>query len=99
MSRAEGEAALYRALQLHETASAEWIETALEAVERVSFEREEFTTDDLWPYVTPPKEPRAMGAVMRAAVKAGYCTPTDRTVKSERKECHSRPLRVWRSEL
>lgn len=99
MIRARGEEALYRALQLHEMASAEWIEQALEAVKHVSSERDEFTTDDLWPYVSMPKEPRAMGAVMRAAVKAGYCTPTDRTVKSERKECHARPLRVWRSEL
>ena len=73
-----------------------WIERiALPAIRRL---RGSFTTDDAWKAigdVTPP-EPRAMGAAMMRAKKAGWIVPTAEYRKSERAACHARPIRVWR---
>jgi hypothetical protein len=59
-----------------------------------------FTTDDVWEYMNKhgmetPHEPRAMGAVMVKACRRKIIEPTDRYVKSQRPECHRRPIRVW----
>jgi hypothetical protein len=75
----------------------DWMHNALIAVRRVAQAHSEFTTDDLWVHVDPPREPRAMGACMQAARKMGLCEPTDRTLCSHRVRCHARPLRIWRS--
>ncbi len=77
----------------------DWILETLTAVRRVSRAQPEFTTDDLWVHVDPPREPRAMGAAMVHARKLGLCDPTDRTKRSSRVKCHARPLRVWKSLL
>lgn len=42
-------------------------------------------------------EPRAMGAAMRRAERAGWCKPTDDWWLSKRPVCHRNPKRVWRS--
>lgn len=88
--------------KVDEAASAEWKAKAFVAVARVCERYEEFTTDTVWALLDAqgtaiPREPRAMGAIMRKAVTAGLCLPTDRTSKSVRVECHRRPLQVWRS--
>lgn len=44
-------------------------------------------------------EPRALGALMREAARAGDIEATDAWALSERVACHRRPLRVWRSLL
>jgi len=73
-----------------------WIEQALAAARRILISRREMTTDDLWEAGIPrPAEPRAAGAVMREAANRNWCRATTRTVKSRRKECHCRPVRVW----
>jgi len=88
------EQALNRLDDAHET----WIDMALAVVRYVAIINREFTTDDVWPYIKEsPPEPRAMGAVMRKVLAAGIAKPTDRTIKSDRPDCHSRPIRVWRT--
>lgn len=79
-----------------------WRRAALEAVESVARWRETFTTDDVWKLLERedrgrPAEPRAMGAIMRHAVAAGYCEPTADWVATGHIKSHNRPRRVWRS--
>jgi len=80
-------------------ANAEWKEAALDIVRVLSFSTERFTTDDVWEYLESAgrttHEPRAMGAIMRKAVKEGYIRSTGEFVKSRRPECHCRPVAVW----
>ena len=82
-------------------ANDEWMREVRAIVWRLARARGEFTTDAVWAQVdrleATTHEPRAMGAVMRAAAKAGWVTPTDRVSNSARPECHCRPVRVWRS--
>ena len=56
------------------------------------------TTDDVWAFIgdVVPNEPRAMGAAMTRARKAGLIVPTEDWKLSVRRECHRRPLRVWK---
>lgn len=77
----------------------EWKSEALEVVRLIASTNSEFTTDDIWPYLSEPPEPRAMGWVMAQAARDGWIRKTDRTVQSHREECHARPIRVWKSNL
>ncbi len=55
-----------------------------------------FTTDDVKVHVShQPHEPRAWGAIMRAASRAGIVRATDRTRQSNEPGCHRRPKRIW----
>lgn len=79
-----------------------WLTQAHLAIEALCRLRREFTTDDVWDYLAAhqldtPDEPRAIGAVMRSAARAGLIAPTDRYVNSERPDCHARPIKVWRA--
>ena len=76
----------------HET----WIERiALPAIKRLWGS---FTTDDVWREIgdVAPPEPRAMGAAMMRAKKAGLIRPTSEYRNSVRAECHARPVRIWK---
>jgi len=81
-------------------ADAAWTKTALSKIRLMP---ERFTTDDMWlamqdePVSTP--EPRAMGAVMMQAKRAGWITTTNEWARSTRPCCHARPVRVWRCYL
>lgn len=59
----------------------------------------EFTTDDVWSRLdrtgTATHEPRALGALLKAAAQRGIVRATDRYRNSVRVECHARPVRVW----
>jgi hypothetical protein len=44
-----------------------------------------------------PREPRAIGAMMTNAAKAGVIAPTNRYTPSARPECHRRPVKIWKS--
>lgn len=73
-----------------------WLARATEAVADMARRRAEFTTDDLWDAGLPsPTEPRALGAVIVAAVRAGTIVQTGRWVPSHRRRCA--PIPVWRS--
>lgn len=79
----------------------EWCDRALAVVRVVCRDREEFTTDAVHWYaaemgVEEPPERRAWGAVMKAAI-GELCVKTERGVKSRRRECHARPIPVYRS--
>lgn len=96
---AKKESAIVRAL---EHADAGWVTLALAAIFRVASSEELFTTDSVWlegEGLPAPREPRAMGSVMRIAEKAGWITPTRDHWLSKRPVCHRRPLRVWQSNL
>jgi hypothetical protein len=76
-----------------------WLCKAQEAIYLLMTEGP-FTTDDVWAvlkdwYVKPPHEPRAMGAAMRMAQHDGWIVATGNYKKSERVECHGRPVMVW----
>lgn len=90
--------------QVASAADPAWMKAADWAITHVACETCELTTDDIWNllhrYAIPmPAEPRALGAAMQRAARAGVISPTDRIVQSERPECHARPVRVWRSLL
>lgn len=83
-----------------ENADKDWMQAAIEAIERVARKYPFFTTDHVWleledGYST--HERRAMGAAMRVAAGAGTCRIADSTQKSARVVCHRRPLQVWES--
>lgn len=96
---ARAAAARDEAIDRVEAGSDEWQQEAVAALRQLATRLPELTTDDLWRVLERPDdlEPRAMGAAMRSAVRAGIVERTDRTRKSERVACHRRDVRVWRS--
>lgn len=75
-----------------------WVNKATRTLIKVANARPEFTTDDLWEAGLPrPREPRALGAVMNDAARRRYVKATKRYQQSNRRACHARPVRVWRS--
>lgn len=80
-------------------ATGAWMDEARMAVKVLCARRAEFTTDDVWRLMTlvhiDTRDHRALGAVMRQAVKDGLIRNTGRYRKSTRPECHRRPVAVW----
>jgi hypothetical protein len=80
-------------------AGEEWLEAATRIVADVARRSGRFTTDDVWVALEAadlrPREPRALGAVMRLAARRGLVTATTAYTPSSRVECHARPVRVW----
>lgn len=75
-----------------------WVREAERIISLVVRRQRLFTTDDLWEAGLPsPREPRALGAVMREAARLGICEATGEYRRSERAACHTRPIRVWKS--
>lgn len=100
MSVKEGEQAADAAIdQVRAGMDMAWYATAFRVVRQLGQSGKHFTTDDVWdaldklPVATP--EPRALGAVMRDAKRAGSIQPTNNYAKSRRAACHARPVRVW----
>lgn len=88
--------------QVDEHADMEWKHLAKSVVRSLAITREEFTTDAVWYLLeqttaATTHEPRALGAVMRAAASDRIIVATDRTVESVRVANHRRPVRIWRS--
>jgi hypothetical protein len=95
---------LFQSLELVESAAnSEWMKAAEARVRYLCQTRYEFTTDAVWSHLDTldctTKEPRALGAVMQNAAKAGWCSSSGVFVKSARPECHSRPIVKWQSHL
>lgn len=84
-----------------EGAPAVWMERAKGVALHVAASKFDFTTDDVWAYLGEDKvrEPRAMGAVMKALASEGRIRPTGEYRKSARPGCHARPVAVWRVAL
>lgn len=71
-----------------------WKRYALGFIAELSGQLEEFTTDDLWDAgLIKPREPRALGPVMRRAAKRGLISATGEYRKSRYRNCA--PLPVW----
>ena len=77
-----------------------WLNEARSAVKLLIRKGEDFTTDDVWELLEGVNaythEPRALGAIIRELSKDGAIYSTGGYRKSIRKECHRRPLAVWR---
>lgn len=77
----------------------DWAERAAQAVEEVAKTHALFTADDIWAFIEHPREPSALGVVLRRAAKDGICQCTDMYRQSVRPSAHKRPLRVWESRI
>lgn len=80
-------------------ADPDWLQAAKRVVWQLCREGSPFTTDAVWYRLEAlgvrTGEPRALGAVMKAASSAGFISATGGYFKSTRPECHSRPLALW----
>jgi len=79
-----------------------WAAETMLIIKHIATNTFDFTTDDIWQALATtslptPHEPRALGALMIAAHRAGLIAPTDRYRQSQRPECHARPIRVWQA--
>lgn len=76
-------------------APGDWTAAARATLRALAASGAEFTTDDLWAQLPSPPEPRAMGAVIRWGALQGLIVDTGRSRKSNRPECHARPVSIW----
>lgn len=86
--------------QVGEHAPADWSARAFRAVRECAAIHREFIVDQVWHYLAPadvPSEPRAMGAIMRAARELGLIEPTGRYALSERRTAHRNPRQIWKA--
>jgi len=77
-----------------------WMLAAFTTVELIAYVHDTFTTDAVWKSleqnnVNSPREPRAMGAVMRKAAQDGLIEATGRYQQSTRDSNHQRPVAIW----
>ena len=98
-----GERALQAALvDVEHGADPEWQAAVWLALRAVIARAVEFTTDEVWLVlaergVPAPREPRALGPIMRQAVMLGLAESTGAMKKSVRVGCHRRPVAVYRA--
>lgn len=78
-------------------ADPEWKHRAYAAGVYLSRNRDEFTADDFWALVEKPREPRALGPVLRRLVKDGHCEATGEIRRSLIPVHHRAPVRVYRA--
>ncbi len=79
-----------------------WLKAAVEAVVWICERRADFTADAIWwvleyAGIAVPREPKALGAVMRIVKKVGVGIPTRQFVQTVRKSRNGTDIRVWRS--
>lgn len=86
--------------QAEDHAHQQWLDVAYNAIVTLAQQKDTFTADDLWRIIdwtgATTHEPRAMGAVVKRAVRDGIIEPTGSYVKSARKVNHARPQPVYR---
>ena len=84
-------------------AETSWKMYAEHTLEQVCRTQRFFSADDLWQAMKGSglrtEEPRALGAIIRNGAKRGWCIPMGNYVRSKRKPCHGRPIRIWQSIL
>lgn len=86
-------------------ADTEWKKAADLSVRAVARRMTVFTTDDVWDelHLNHPDahthEPRALGAVMKRAMRDGLIIQTEQFVRSRRPQAHKAPIQVWGSAL
>jgi len=86
---------------VREKADRAWKLAAAEAIRQLVAAGDPFTADDVWAMIEPlgvcTHEPRAMGAVFKAAARDGIITSDGMHRTSCRRENHRRLVRVWRA--
>lgn len=84
-------------------ADEEWLAAARRATQIVAATMITFTSDDVHAQLedmgVATHDTRALGNVIRGAVRAGWCSSTDQFRASRRPEAHARPQRVWLSAI
>lgn len=75
-----------------------WRERALQALYAVACTRPEFTSEDLWDVLDRPREPSAMGPILRRGITSGWCMWTGSVRPSSRPTQH-RDVKIYRSLL
>lgn len=88
--------------RVEQNATDEWLDLAWQTLKKVATENQTFTTDQIWAILdrypnVRTHEPRAMGSIMRKAVKHGWVQKTDRYVSTNRPIAHGKPIAVWQS--
>jgi len=88
--------------QAEQNATKEWMDYAWEALKQVAYQNKTLTTDDIWAILDrypniQTHEPRAMGAIMRKAVKHKWIRKTGNYVTTRRPIAHQKPIAVWES--
>jgi hypothetical protein len=89
--------------RVERAAREEWLAAAFRAAEYVCRERGpegRFTTDAVWAVlarwsVPAPREPRAMGPVMKRVEREGLAHKTNRFVRTTLPQGHRRPVQVY----
>lgn len=78
-----------------------WKEAAREALHELCRRQAEFTTDELWEILgqkgVHTGEPRALGAIIKGASRAGLIVATGKYVASGRR--HNAPITLWASNI
>lgn len=87
--------------RVHAHADPAWLAQAYRAIQDLCARELYVTSDSVWALldergVPSPREPRALGAVMRQAARDGLLEASGEYVQSEREACHSRPVQKWR---
>jgi hypothetical protein len=80
-------------------ATDEWRAEALEAVRRAATQKMFITADDVWAILDKPEEPRALGAILLRAARAGWLERTGRTKTTTQVSGHCHPVSIWKSKL
>jgi len=76
----------------------DWNQFAEVCVRAIAAICDEFTADDIWEYgLTPPREPRALGAVLMRLSRGGTIAKTGRYVATKRASRNAAPIAVWRA--
>lgn len=88
--------------QAESHADPHWLAAARAEVDFLARVKDAFTTDDVWQRLEnhdtpPPREPRAMGAVMRKAAADRVIEASGMYEQSSREINHNRPVMIWRS--
>lgn len=86
--------------QAERNADEQWKHTAMLIIRDLAQSHHSITSDTVWAHLinlgVVTHEPRALGALMRKAAKAGWIEATDRYIPSHRGVNHARPVRVWK---
>jgi hypothetical protein len=94
-------AARDEAMERAEThAATTWKDKAMGAIYRACRMHASFTSEDLWKAgLAKPAEPRALGPMMTAAARKGWCESSGTYVKGSAVSRHGAPIAVWNSKL
>lgn len=89
------DAALERVL---DAADPNWVDDAHEIVRWLCSYAPTWTSEDVWKYLRKPREPRALGPILKAAVRNRWCEPMGYVTCSMTSR-HAAPVRMYRSLL